>query len=95
MVSDYEALSILMHMKIFLSHILSYVNDIFNTAIPQIYLQIYFHHAWYNQKIAQLFHTCIRPTQYFKLIQGKILRFMSCLERLKFCTNFTSWVTTI
>ena len=34
MVSDYEALSISMHMKIFLSHILSYVNDILNTAIP-------------------------------------------------------------
>ena len=39
MLSEYEALSILMYMEIFLSQILNFVNDILNIAIRRMYLQ--------------------------------------------------------
>ena len=71
MLSKYQALSILMYMEIFISQILSYANDILNTAIRQMYLQHYFHLAWYNQEIALLFHTCIYPTQIFQTYSRK------------------------
>ena len=66
MLFEYEALSILMHMEIFLSQILIYANDVLNTTIRRMYLQPYFHLAWFIQEeIVLLFHTCNRLTQIF------------------------------
>ena len=45
MLSEYEGLSILMCMDIFLSKIFGYENNILNTAIRRMYLQPYFHLA--------------------------------------------------
>ena len=59
-------------MEIFLSQILTYVNDILNTTIRRVYLQPYFHVAWYIQEeSAPLFHTCISSTQIFQTYSRK------------------------
>ena len=72
MLSEYKALSILMYMEIFLSQIICYMNNVFNTTIDQMHLQPYFHLSWYIQEeIALLFHTCICPTQIFQTYSRK------------------------
>ena len=68
MLSEYQALSILIYMKIFLSRTLSYMNDTLNTSIRRIYLQPFFHLAWYIQEEIAL---CICQTRIFQTYSRK------------------------